>query len=123
MTEFFSKFPYFYLGNEKIQSGFQNNIYFLKFSRSVFSREFPHSKDKRAGISKNFMLFSILFLTIFPFFECTVGHKKIMQWLKVKFIKLCIMSCRFFFRRSGSWAEIAIKMSNLEKMDLKSRST
>ena len=31
-------------------------------------------------------------------FLATMGHMKRMQWLKVKFIKLCIMSCRFFFQ-------------------------
>ena len=37
-------------------------------------------------------------IAILLHFLATMGHKKRMQWLKVKFIKLCIMSCRFFFQ-------------------------
>ena len=52
-----------YLANEEIQSGkIQNNIYILNFP-TQFSAGFPRLQDKRAGISKNFLSFSIQFYT------------------------------------------------------------
>ena len=63
MTENFLKFPLFYHANEEIQSGkIQNYIYYFEFSHSGF----PQSEDKRAGISKIFLLFFTLFLYIYP---------------------------------------------------------
>ena len=47
-----------------VQSGkIQNNIYILNYP-APFSAGFPHSQDKRAGISKKFVLFFTLFLYI-----------------------------------------------------------
>ena len=58
------KFPLLCLSNEEIQSGnIQNNVYFFYFP-TPFSAGFPHSQDKRAGISKKILSFSTLFLYI-----------------------------------------------------------
>ena len=47
-----------------IQSGkIQNNIYILNFT-ALFYAEFHFLQDKRAGLSKKFLLFSTLFLYI-----------------------------------------------------------
>ena len=65
MTEFFLKFPLFYLANEEIQSGkIQNNMLILNFP-APFSAGFPLTlQDKRVGISKVFLSFLTLFLYI-----------------------------------------------------------
>ena len=51
--------------NEEIQSGkIQNNISILNFP-ALFSAEFHHLQDNRAGISKNFLsFFTLIFYTI-----------------------------------------------------------
>ena len=66
MTDFFLKFPLFYLANEEIESRkIPNNIYILNFP-TPFSAGFPHSLDKRAGISKknSVVLYSIFIHTL-----------------------------------------------------------
>ena len=60
MAEFLLKFPLFYLANEEIQ----NNIYIFFNIPTTFYAEFPRSQDKRAGISKDFLSLSTLFLYI-----------------------------------------------------------
>ena len=56
------KFLLFYLANEEIQQKMeQENSKYICYFEFCCSG-FPHSQDKRAGISKNFLSFFTLFL-------------------------------------------------------------
>ena len=100
MTERILKFPLFYHVNEEIHSEkFQNYLYYFKFSRSGF----PHCEDKRAGISKIFLLFFTLFLYIHwsCLFELSIYTYlcKLMKWDDCGSAG---WKCEFFFIYSDS---------------------
>ena len=83
---FFFIFPLFYIANEEIQQKTEQEnsklAYYFEFSHSGF----PHSQDKRAGISKIFLLFFTLFLYIPRCLKCTglVKVNKLKRRIKSK---------------------------------------